>query len=85
MNADLLAYLAGVLTTYAFWPQVVRVWKTGQTRDLSLGMYIIFTAGVGLWITYGWLQNLYTVIVPNVVTFVLASSILYRIVRNGGK
>jgi MtN3 and saliva related transmembrane protein len=80
-STDWVAYAAGLLTTYAFWPQVVRVWRTKQTRDLSLGMYIIFSTGVGLWILYGWLQDLYTVMVPNVVTLMLSSFILYRIVR----
>lgn len=82
VNVDIIAYAAGILTTYAFWPQVVRVWKSGQTRDLSLSMYIIFSGGVALWVIYGWLQSLYTVMIPNIVTLILSVSILWRIARD---
>lgn len=82
MNPDIIAYMAGALTTYAFWPQVLRVWRSGQTRDLSLGMYIIFSTGVVLWIMYGWIQNLYTVVIPNIITLLLSGSIMLRIAQN---
>ena len=49
MNSDLIGSLASTLTTIAFVPQVWRAWKTRSARDLSLPMYLIFTAGVVLW------------------------------------
>lgn len=81
MNPDWIAYAAGALTTYAFWPQVLRVWRSGQTRDLSLGMYIIFSTGVALWVVYGWVQSLHTVMIPNIITLALSGTILWRIIR----
>lgn len=45
--------LAGVITVAAFVPQVVRAWRTRQTRDLSLpGMALLVVAG-SLWMVYG--------------------------------
>ena len=48
-----LGLVAGVITVAAFLPQVVRAWRTRQTRDLSLsGMALLIVAGT-LWIVYG--------------------------------
>ena len=41
------------LTTVAFIPQVVKIWKSKHTLDISLGMFSIFSAGVFLWLLYG--------------------------------
>ena len=76
MNADLIGSLASTLTTIAFVPQVWRAWKTRSARDLSLPMYMIFTAGVVLWLAYGLMIDSWPIIVGNIVTLVLASSVL---------
>jgi len=76
MNADLIGWLATTLTTIAFVPQVWRAWKTRSARDLSLPMYLIFTTGVVLWLTYGLLIHSWPIIIGNIVTLVLASAVL---------
>jgi len=76
MNADLIGWLATTLTTVAFAPQVWRAWKTRSARDLSLPMYLIFTAGVVLWLTYGLMIASWPIIVGNIVTLILASCVL---------
>jgi len=64
-------YLAGILTTVAFVPQVTRAWRLKETRDISLAMLLLFGAGVLLWTVYGlWVSSL-PVIVANVATFLL--------------
>ncbi len=76
MISDAFGYLAACLTTFAFVPQV---WHTLRTRDvsgISLHMYGIFTLGIALWLVYGVLIGSWPVIVANVVTLALASSIL---------
>ncbi len=44
---SLLGLLAGSFTTIAFLPQVLKTWKSRSAKDLSLGMFSIFTVGVG--------------------------------------
>jgi MtN3 and saliva related transmembrane protein len=73
----ILGLLAGALTTTAFIPQVLKTWKTKSAKDLSLGMYIIFCMGVLLWLIYGIVISDIPVIVTNVVTLVLALTLLY--------
>ena len=83
MNADLIGALAGALTTIAFIPQVWRVWQTRSARDLSLSMYLIFTAGVALWLVYGIALDALPIIVFNTVTLVLAATVLAMKIRFG--
>ncbi|HVS26042.1 MAG TPA: SemiSWEET transporter [Burkholderiales bacterium] len=80
---NILGFVAGILTTLAFVPQAWRVWKTRSVKDISLGMYIIFTSGVGLWLVYGIVIHSLPLILANSVTFVLAAFILIMKIRLG--
>ena len=81
--SDLIGMIAGTLTTIAFVPQVWRVWKTRSTRDISLGMYLVFTTGVGFWLAYGLMLGAWPIIVTNVVTLVLTGTVLALKLRHG--
>lgn len=83
VNTELVGLVAGALTTSAFLPQVWRIWKTRSTKDISLGMYVVFVTGVGLWLIYGLLIGSLSVIAANAVTFVLALFILVMKLRCG--
>ena len=61
-----LGYLAGFLTVASFLPQVVRTWRTKQTKDLSVGTFALLITAGALWITYGVLERDRPVIVTNV-------------------
>ena len=79
--ADTIGYLAAFLTTCSFVPQA---WLTLRTRDvsgISAGMYSVFTAGVALWLLYGWLTDAWPVVLANAVTLALASFILVMKLR----
>lgn len=79
----LLGLLAGSLTTIAFVPQVLRAWRTKSTKDISFSMFAIFCAGVFMWMIYGIVTDDLPVIVANVVTFALASSVVIAKLRFG--
>jgi MtN3 and saliva related transmembrane protein len=76
-TVSLLGLIAGSFTTIAFLPQVIKTWKSKSAKDLSLGMFSIFTLGVAMWLAYGILINDLPVIMANVVTLVLASTLLF--------
>ena len=73
----IIGLAAGFCTTLAFLPQALKTWRTKSTKDLSLGMYLIFCTGVALWLTYGILKSDLPIIITNAVTLILALSILY--------
>lgn len=73
----LIGLAAGFCTTIAFLPQVIKTWKSKSAKDLSLGMYSVLCTGVLLWLIYGILIHDLPIIITNLVTMVLAASILY--------
>lgn len=73
---EYLAYLAAFCTTFAFVPQALLIWRTKNTASISLGMYSIFTSGVGFWFIYGVITAQPPLIAANAVTFLLAFGIL---------
>jgi len=73
---ELLGYAAAAGTTLAFIPQVTRVWRTRSADDISLAMYLIFIAGVVLWIVYGLLIGSWPLVVANGTTLLLAFGVL---------
>ncbi len=80
--AEFLGTAAALLTTASFLPQAIRVIRTDDTRAISFVMYLMFTAGVGLWFLYGLAIASMPVIAANAVTFVLAAVILTQKVRH---
>ncbi len=75
-HTELLGLIAGLFTTVAFVPQVVKIWKSRHAKDISLAMFAIFSTGVALWIVYGFTIGSLPVILSNSITFALALAIL---------
>ncbi len=78
-----MGFIAGICTTSAFLPQVVKMFRTRKTEDISLFMYIIMTTGILLWIIYGSLNGDIPLVLANGITFIFASSILVLKLRHG--
>lgn len=74
---QLLGLTAGMLTTIAFLPQVIKTWRSRSAKDLSLGMFSLFCLGVAMWLAYGILVQDLPVIAANMLTLMLASTLLF--------
>lgn len=73
--------VAGVLTTIAYFPQVIKTWRSKSVGDLSIIMLLTLASGVFLWFVYGLLIHSAPVIIANAVSFMLISiMVLLRIV-----
>ena len=80
---NIVGFIAATFTTFAFVPQVIKVWRTRSTADISLGMYSLFTLGVTLWLAYGILLDAWPIILANIVTLLLAGAVLVMKVKFG--
>ena len=78
---ELLGYTAATLTTLCFVPQVLHTWRTRDVAGVSLGMYALFTLGVGFWLAYGLWLEAWPMIIANSITLLLACSILGMKIR----
>lgn len=79
---EVVGYLAAACTTLAFLPQAIKAIRTRDTRALSLGMYLLFTTGVMLWLAYAIHIGDGPLIAANGVTLVFVTAILGLKVRN---
>jgi len=68
----LIGSIAAVLTTGAFVPQVIRVWRLKSASEISLVTFLAFSGGTAVWLVYGLVIDSIPVIVANAVTLVLA-------------
>lgn len=80
--AEIIGGAAAFLTTASFLPQAAKVVRTRETHAISLTMYAMFTAGILCWGIYGVMTVQWSIIIANVITFVLASIILAMKVRS---
>src|SRR5581483_10306945 len=75
---------AGLFTTVAFAPQLIRTWRTGG-KDLSWSMLLLFGFGVGLWLVYGLLRTSVPIILTNAATGLQVLMIIALKLRRAGK
>ncbi len=80
---DALGFLAGALTTIAFVPQALKIYTTKSGRDVSARMFLIFSAGVILWLIYGVMIGSLPMILANIVTLILSGTIIVLKIRYG--
>lgn len=76
-TTEFIGLVAAVLTTTAFLPQVYKTWKTKDVESLSLTMYLVFFAGILLWLLYGFLIDSLPIILANVITAISGGFLIY--------
>ena len=77
MSVDTIGYIAGILIIISLVPQIIKSWKTKSTTDLSLTRYLIYVAGVVMWLVYGIVISNNPMIVMNTINLTLALSVVY--------
>ena len=79
---NIVGYVAATFTTISFLPQLIRVIRLRSTRDISLGMFTMFSTGKALWFMYGLLLHSTPMVLANGITCALSTSILMLKIRN---
>ena len=85
MDVEIIGFVAALLTTYAFVPQVIKVWKSKSSKGVSVSMYLVLLLGVFLWGVYGYLIESMSIMIANTVTGLLQLMILILILMNKNK
>jgi len=78
---DLIGYIAAVLTTFSLLPQIIRIWKLKEARDISLFMPLMTSAGSILWLFYGILINETPIIAANAVSLLFSLTVLFITIK----
>lgn len=79
--AEVVGYLAAVLTTAAYVPQALKTIKTKQTKDISLYMYLLMFSGVSAWLAYGIYLKSLPMLMANSITLLLLTTIIALKIR----
>ncbi|WP_419870836.1 SemiSWEET transporter [Chryseobacterium sp. CT-SW4] len=76
MNENLLGIIAGVLTSVSMIPQLIKVIKEKNAKDLSWVMLLILITGLSLWVWYGFIKDELPIILSNAFAVLVNISLL---------
>lgn len=71
MNITVLGIIAGIFTSVAMLPQLLKVLKEKDVENLSVFTLIILITGLSLWVWYGFEKDDIAVIASNLFAVVL--------------
>ncbi len=75
-TVTVLGLIAATFTTGCLLPQLMKVWKTKSTKDISTIMFTLYCGGVLLWFVYGVYLNNLPIIIANSLAFIQGLIIL---------
>lgn len=78
---EVIGLLAGVFTTIAAVPQIIKAWNTKEVKDVSPWMFVVLILGVGLWTVYGVILQDYPIILTNGISTFLNATMLVLILK----
>ena len=76
-SIEIIGFIAAILTTAAFLPQVYKTWKTKDVSSLSLPMLLMFFIGIIAWLIYGILKSSPSMIFANTITVISSFLLVY--------
>jgi len=65
--ADIIGFTAAVICSLSMTPQVIKIYRTKKTQDLSLSAFSVLATGLSLWFLYGVLIHSIPVIAGNAI------------------
>tara|TARA_Y100001980_G_C14512202_1_gene287624 strand:+ start:218 stop:487 length:270 start_codon:yes stop_codon:yes gene_type:complete len=71
LQVEIIGLIAASFTTFAFVPQVFKIWKNSNASGVSTSMYVIMLIGICIWLYYGFLIKSLAVIIANLVSGLL--------------
>ena len=81
--AEYLGYIGGVLTTFCYVPQIIRVFRLKSAKEISLLFTVFLLIGIIIWLFYGILLSLAPVILWNAIGLVIVATLLYAKLKYG--
>jgi MtN3 and saliva related transmembrane protein len=72
----IVGIVAGCVSTYAFVPQTLKIWRERDCVAISLKMYLLRLVGFGLWLAYGVALGSLPLVIFNVLNLGLGGTIL---------
>lgn len=71
-NPEILGLVAGTLSCITFVPQIFKTWQSKSVKDISVMSFTIVVISTLIWLVYGIIKNLPSVILTNIIVFLSA-------------
>ena len=75
-TSTIIGLLAGLTTTGAFLPQIIKTIITKDTKSISLWMYCVYVIGVIIWFIYGLMIGEVAILITNSFSFLFGMTML---------
>jgi MtN3 and saliva related transmembrane protein len=75
-TVTLLGTFAALCSTISFAPQAIKILRTRETQDISIGMYLLTVTGFAAWAVYGAMLSQWPLVASNTICFLLSAFIL---------
>ncbi|MGH1519899.1 SemiSWEET transporter [Chryseobacterium sp. JK1] len=76
MDVNILGIIAGILTSVSMIPQLVKVIREKDVKDISLLMLLVLISGLSLWVWYGLEKDELPIILSNAFAVLVNLSLL---------
>lgn len=80
---EVIGYVAAFLTTVSMLPQLVKAFRTKNTKSLSLLMLSVLCVGISLWLVYGLMLKSPPLILANAFSLCLVGPVVALKIRYG--
>lgn len=74
---ECLGMSAGILTTISSVPQLMQLYRTKLSRDVSLTTYSTLSMGLCMWTVYGFLCDVYSLAITSIASLIINLPIMY--------
>lgn len=76
MHLEIIAFIAGLISSTAAIPQIVRMIRTRKTGAVSTYMFGMKVVSSSLWVAFGFATSVYSVIFWNVISLGLCATVI---------
>lgn len=82
MELELIAFIASSMGVGGCLPQIIKILKTKETTAIAHSKYIMLAVSSVLWVTYGFLAPVYSIIFWNSLSLFMALTVVFLKFKN---
>jgi MtN3 and saliva related transmembrane protein len=82
MELEIIAFIASALSVSGCLPQIIKIMRTQNTQALSYSKYYMAAIGGALWVSYGLMAPLYSIVFWNTISTIMAVTVIILKFRN---
>lgn len=78
---EIIGLSAGIFTSISLLPQLIKIIKEKEAKNLSLGMLFVLVTGNGLWICYGFMKTDIPIMITNIFSELVNITLLFFTIK----